>query len=339
MNVLIVGGSNHLGAHLYAALHQAGYRPVIVDAFSKSWLHMRSGLRRLLGREPVQEAGDMSDPLWLQGLVRRYKPVCTLYMSPAVQHLSHRLQRMQDLQVRLDRLVSLMGFLDQEKCRTIQFVSSSTVYSTPQTTPLREDSAKLPLYIDSHNKMFEEELLRGVCALRPEWTVSILRQFHVLGTHPSGCLSEPMTPSHPNLMSRIMAAAQVGHTPLRVQSHGGQTPDGSACLDFVHIQDVAQAHVKALDALLTFDESFTVNVGTGRSHSVLELVRAVEHISGNAIDWGFDDLLEDDPPHCVADIELCAELLAWRAQLPMETMCADAWRWHQGLPPGYAASA
>lgn len=339
MNVLLVGGGNHIGGHIYAALLHAGYHPVIVDTFNLPCLGMITGLRRLLGREIRYEAGDMRDLLWLQGIVHRYKPVCTVYIGQAQHKLGHPLQQAQDLYERIDQLITLMRILDEENCRVIQMVSSSAVYARDQPIPAREDSAQAPGHIDSHDKMLEEELLRGVCQLRPDWTAGILRHFHVVGAHPSGCLGEPVVEADRSLLGRLMDAARGGRSPFRVQWFEGETPDGSAFIDFVHVQDVAEAHVRALETLLEYRESFTVNLGTGRGHSVLELIRMVERTSGRSIPWVFDEDLNDDPPHCVADTELCAQLLSWRAQLPLDIVCADAWRWHMSQPPVYRASA
>lgn len=338
MNILIVGGGNHIGGHIYAALQHSGFQPVIVDAFSLPCLNMLTGLRLLLGREARYEAGDRRDLVWLQSIVHRYKPACTIYLGQDDKKLGRPLQQLQERHERIDHLIALMRILDEENCRVIQMVSSSAVYARDQPIPAREDQARLPRHIDSHDKMLEEGLLRGVCELRPDWAAGILRHFHVVGAHPSGCLGEPVLHPDKSLLGQLMDAARSGRSPFRVQSFHGETPDGSAFVDFVHVQDVAEAHVKAVAALLEYGESFTVNVGTGRGHSVLELIRLVERISGRPIPWVFDDDLNGAPPHCVADTELCAQLLSWRAQLPLDIICADAWRWHMGQPPGYPAS-
>lgn len=339
MNILIAGGGNHIGAHIYVALHNAGYRPVIVDHFSRSCLSLLRGLRQLLGQEARYEAGELRDEAWLQGVVRRYKPVGTIHIGEPARRPPGLTPGLRDLQRRMDDLITLMRILDEENCRVIQMASSCSVYPGDLFHPIREHTALRPHHIDSHDKMLEEELLRGVCELRPDWTAGILRHFDVQGAHPSGCIGESVAHSDKSLLARLIEAARDGRSTFRVQTFEGLTPDGSAIRDFVHVQDLAEAHAKAIDTLLEYGESFTVNVGTGRAHSVLELMRMVEHISGRAIPWTFDDLPNAESAHCVADTELCTQLLSWRAQLPLEIICADAWRWHIGQPPGYPASA
>jgi UDP-glucose 4-epimerase len=164
----------------------------------------------------------------------------------------------------------------------------------------------------------------------------VLRYFNPVGAHPSGLIGEDPAGIPNNLMPFVTQVA-VGLRPyLSVFGHDYPTPDGTGVRDYIHVQDLAAGHVAAVRALLASPESFTVNLGTGRGYSVLEVVRAFEQASGRKVPYQLVDRRPGDVAQCYADASLAKQLLGWEAQRSLEDMCADAWRWQSGNPRGYA---
>ena len=163
------------------------------------------------------------------------------------------------------------------------------------------------------------------------WRTGVLRYFNPVGAHPSGLIGEAPLGTPNNLLPFVAQVAAGLRPALKVYGNDFATPDGTGVRDYIHVQDLAQGHVAALAALLRGQASFTVNLGTGRGHSVLEVVRAFELASGRPVPWQFAPRRSGDVASCYADPGLAERLLAWRAQHTLAEMCADAWRWQAGL--------
>lgn len=333
MNILIAGGCDYLGSHIYVALRNAGYHPVLLGEFTATCFESLKGLKKLLGCEPRFEAGHLQNRTWLRQQIKRFQPFCTIYIEANKSSPSRPLSFGSTTDEGIENLLSLMRALDENSCRKIQFASSSTAYPKDGKNAHRENVLLSPMLAIDHLPVLQEELIRSVCSLRRDWSAAILRHFHVMGAHPSGCIGEPRGAGPHSLMSRLIHAASTEGAIFEMDCHRNITPDGSAVRDFVHVQDVAEAHVKALDTLLEYQDNFTVNIGTGRACSVHELLCALENTSGRRIPWKYSPAPQIEPAYCVADTRLSTELLSWRPQLSTEIICADAWHWHSRHPP------
>ena len=232
-------------------------------------------------------------------------------------------------------IVALLRAMEGTACRSLVFSSSATVYGDPASVPITEDFPRSHTNPYGHTKLVCEDMLAAMRVANPAWRTAVLRYFNPVGAHPSGLIGEdPSGP--PNNLMPFVAQVAVGKRPfLNVYGNDYATLDGTGVRDYIHVQDLAQAHVAAVQTLLQGADSFTVNVGTGQGHSVLELVRAFEQASGKPVPYQFAPRRPGDVAQCYADATLAQQLLGWRAKHTLADMCADAWRWQSNNPGGY----
>ena len=200
---------------------------------------------------------------------------------------------------------------------------------------ITEDFPRSHINPYGHTKLVCEDMLVDMRVANPSWRTGVLRYFNPVGAHPSGLIGEDPAGTPNNLMPYVAQVA-VGKRPfLNVYGNDYDTPDGTGVRDYIHVQDLAQAHVAAVQSLLHGADSFTVNVGSGQGHSVMEVVRSFEHASGNPVPYQFAPRRVGDVAKCYADATLAQELLGWRAKHTLANMCTDAWRWQSNNPDGY----
>lgn len=218
--------------------------------------------------------------------------------------------------------------------KRLVFSSSATVYGASDRCPITEDA---PLRVTNpygRTKLVMEELIDDLCESDSDFHAGILRYFNPVGAHPSGQLGESPSGTPANLMPYVCQVA-IGHREqLNVLGDDYDTPDGTGVRDYIHVMDLARAHVDALDVLLSGEEGFTVNLGTGRGYSVLDLVHAFEKVSGKPVPLHFCPRRVGDVAACYADPSRATALLGWKALVDLERMCKDAWRWQCRYPQG-----
>jgi UDP-glucose 4-epimerase len=210
------------------------------------------------------------------------------------------------------------------------------VYGDPASVPITEDFPRSHTNPYGHTKLVIEDMLAALQKAQPAWRIATLRYFNPVGAHPSGLIGEDPAGIPNNLMPFVTQVA-VGLRPhLNVFGGDYPTPDGTGVRDYIHVDDLAAGHVAALQALAK-GPSFTVNLGTGRGYSVLEVVRAFEQASGRRVPYEIVARRPGDVAQCYADPSVARRVLGWEARKGIEEMCADAWRWQSGNPKGYAA--
>jgi UDP-glucose 4-epimerase len=220
-------------------------------------------------------------------------------------------------------------------CECIVFSSSATVYGDPASVPIREDFPRSHTNPYGHTKLVIEDILAAQSVANPSWKIAVLRYFNPVGAHPSGLIGEDPAGIPNNLMPYITQVAMGTRPYLQVFGNDYPTPDGTGVRDYIHVSDLAEGHVAALRSLLEKGRSLTVNLGTGRGNSVLEVVRAFEKASGKPVPFQFVPRRPGDVAQCYADPSLAREVLGWKATRSLDEMCADSWRWQSGNPQGY----
>lgn len=228
--------------------------------------------------------------------------------------------------------VVLLDAMARRGVRNIVFSSSATVYGTPERLPIPEAHPVQPQSPYGENKAEIERLL---AARDGELRYAALRYFNPIGAHPSGRIGEDPR-GIPNNLLPFVAQVAVGKRPKLVV-HGADypTPDGTGVRDYIHVTDLAQGHLAALDHLASGRDSITVNLGTGRGYSVLEVVKAFERASGRPVPYEIGPRRPGDVASCYADASLAERALGWRTRAELDEMCRDAWRWQSGNPDGY----
>ena len=335
--VLLTGAAGYIASHTWLALLEAGYAVVGVDDFSNSSPEVLARIERLSGARPAFERADVRDGAALQRLFERH-PIDAVVHFAALKAVGESVARPLDYYANnLGALIAVCQAMQRFGCRRMVFSSSATVYGDCRQLPLTE-AAPLPATNPyGQTKLIGETLLRDLAASDAAWQIATLRYFNPVGAHVSGLIGEDPRGTPNNLMPYVAQVA-VGRRE-RLQVFGGDydTPDGTGVRDYIHVCDLAEGHVAALRYLFDAQRSLTVNLGTGRGCSVLEVVRAYAAASGRDIAYDIAPRRSGDVAACYADPTLAAQLLGWHARLGLDRMCADSWRWQSLNPQGFEA--
>jgi UDP-glucose 4-epimerase len=334
-SILLTGGAGYIGSHTFVALIEAGFAPVIFDDFSNSKPEVLERLQRITGQAVQSQQGSVADVKLVQGLIQRHQIAAVIHLAGFKAVGESVAQPLKYFENNLGGMIALLGAMEGTTCRTLVFSSSATVYGDPASVPITEDFPRSHTNPYGHTKLVCEDMLSAILVAKPAWRTGILRYFNPVGAHPSGLIGEdPAGP--PNNLMPYVAQVAVGKRPvLNVYGNDYATPDGTGVRDYIHVQDLAQAHVSAVQTLLQGEDSFTVNIGTGQGHSVLEVVRTFEHASGKSVPYQIAPRRAGDVAQCYAEATLAHELLGWRAKHTLADMCTDAWRWQSNNPDGY----
>ena len=342
-SILLTGGAGYIGSHTFVALREAGFEPVILDNFSNSHPAVLDRLEKITGRRPLLERGDVLDTPWVEEVLRRHQPAGVIHFAGDKAVGESVAKPLKYFHNNLGGAISLLQAMesvylapDAPGRPTLVFSSSATVYGDPAQVPITEAFPRSHTSPYGHTKLVIEDMLAAVLQAQPAWRIGVLRYFNPVGAHPSGLIGEDPSGIPNNLMPYVTQVA-VGQRPhLNVFGSDYPTPDGTGVRDYIHVQDLAAGHVAALQALLAKGDSFTVNLGTGRGYSVLEVVKAFEQASGKPVPYKLVERRPGDVAQCYADPKLGRELLGWEARHSLQDMCVDAWRWQSQNPRGYA---
>jgi UDP-glucose 4-epimerase len=333
--VLLTGATGYIASHTWLALLAAGHRVIGVDNFSNSSPVVLERLAELAGEKPCFERLDVGDAAALQALFARERIDAAVHFAAykAVGESTHK--PLEYYANNLGGLVNVCRTMQRHGVRRLVFSSSATVYGDPRELPITEGAPLTATNPYGQTKLMGEQIVADLAASDSAWQNAVLRYFNPVGAHASGRIGEDPRGTPNNLMPYVAQVA-VGRRPhLSVFGNDYNTPDGTGVRDYIHVVDLAAGHVAALQRLLAAPGSFTVNLGTGRGHSVLEVVRAYEAASGRPVPYRIEPRRAGDVAACWADPALARELLGWQAELDLNRMCADSWRWQQQNPRGF----
>jgi UDP-glucose 4-epimerase len=335
--VLVTGGAGYIGTHVLCALAASGRRCISIDNYSNSspW-----SIERVLRIAPGSVQGfdvDIRDGPRLRALLSDHEIDGVIHLAglKAVGDSVQFPDRYHDNNVRGTEV--LIKALRDSPVRKFVFSSSATVYAQSDTMPLDESSRLAPTSPYGENKLEIENMLVALARDDPTWRVANLRYFNPVGAHESGLIGEAPSGTPNNLMPYLCQVAAGLRPELRIFGGDYPTPDGTGIRDYIHVVDLAEGHVAALRALdkAAAGSVLTVNLGTGRGCSVLELVRAFETVNGVSIPRTIVGRRPGDIACYYADATLAKTLLGWSATRGIEDMCRDAWRWQGMNPDGY----
>jgi UDP-glucose 4-epimerase len=328
--ILVTGGLGYIGSHTCVALCAAGWQPVIVDNLSNAKRSVLPRLEELASQKIRFIEADLRDSAGMNEIVGRNPVEAVIHFAglKAVGESVAKPQLYHDNNVGGTRV--LLDAMARHGVRRIVFSSSATVYGTPERLPIPEDHRLQPQSPYGENKAEIERLLAA-----SDVQYASLRYFNPIGAHPSGRIGEDPRGIPNNLLPYVAQVAVGRRAKLQVHGDDYDTPDGTGVRDYIHVVDLAQGHVAALDFLSSGKASITANLGTGQGHSVLQVVKAFERASGRAIPYEIGPRRPGDVASCYADASLAARKLGWRARASLDEMCADGWRWQSGNPDGY----
>jgi len=327
--ILITGGTGYIGSHTVVELMAAGHEIFILDNLCNSKASVLDRIQRIVGRRPRFEQIDVRDRPALRRIFssHRFDAVVHFAGLKAVGESVERPLEYYDNNV--SGSVALFDCMGEAGLRTIVFSSSATVYGEPATVPIREDFPLSACNPYGRSKLMIEDVLRDTAAADSAWRIALLRYFNPVGAHSSGLIGESPNGIPNNLMPYIAQVAVGKLKELRVFGDDYPTPDGTGVRDYIHVVDLARGHLAALNALRQRPGVLTVNLGTGRGYSVLEMVRAFASASGKPVHYRVVGRRPGDVAQCFTDPSLARATLGWQAQLGIDAMCADAWRWQE----------
>lgn len=328
--ILVTGGAGFIGSHTCVALADAGVDFVILDNFCNSNPSVLDRLSKIMGRRPPLVQGDLRDERVLKQLLTDY-PIDAVIHFAALKSLGQSNELpLQYYDNNVAGTVTLLRAMDAAEVRTLVFSSSATVYGDPATVPIQEHFPLDATNPYGRTKLMMEQILGDVDASAPgQWRIARLRYFNPVGAHASGLIGEDPQGIPNNLMPYVAQVAAGQRDCLSVYGNDYPTVDGTGVRDYIHVTDLAQGHVAALRYLQNNPGLLTVNLGTGKPTSVLEMVHAFERASGRTVAHQFVARRPGDVASCWADSALAERLLDWRAQHGIDRMCQDAWRWQQ----------
>jgi UDP-glucose 4-epimerase len=335
--VLVTGGAGYIGSHTCVELIAAGWQVVVVDNLSNSSPVAIERIGSITGSRPVFVAADIRDRATLDR-VFEHNPIDAVVHFAGLKAVGESVaEPLRYYDNNVGGTLTLVQSMRDHGVRRIVFSSSATVYGMAETMPLDEDAPLRPINPYGRSKLMVERILADAAAAEPDWRVMLLRYFNPVGAHASGAIGEDPV-GIPNNLMPFVAQVAVGRRPeLRVFGDDYATADGTGVRDYVHVVDLALGHVAALRRMMAPEAPATiaVNLGTGRGHSVLEVVRAFEAASGKRIPFTVVPRRPGDAAACYAKVDRARELLGWRAQRTLRTMCDDTWRWQSANPAGY----
>ena len=335
--VLLTGAAGYIGSHTWLALLAAGYSVVGVDDHSNSSPEVIARLRELSGIEPVFERADVCDSAAMEGLFQRHRIDATVHFAAFKAVGESTAQPLHYYANNLGGLVTVCRTMQRHDVKRVVFSSSATVYGDPVRLPIREDAALVATNPYGRTKLMSENILADLAASDAGWQNACLRYFNPVGAHESGRIGEDPRGVPNNLMPYVAQVA-VGRRPrLAVFGNDYATPDGTGVRDYIHVVDLAEGHVAALRQLFDTAGSLTVNLGTGRGYSVLEVVAAYAAASGREVPYEVLPRRPGDVAACYADPALARERLGWQAHHDLARMCEDSWRWQSMNPKGFSA--
>ncbi len=336
--ILLTGATGYIASHTWLALQAAGFGVLGVDNFSNSSPEVLNRLERISGQRPDFIQADVCNAAAMEAVFAHRRIAAAVHFAAHKAVGESTAKPLDYYSNNLGSLLNLCQTMQRHGCKALVFSSSATVYGKPERLPIREDAALFTTNPYGATKLMGENILRDLQAADPAWTVALLRYFNPVGAHESGLIGEDPRGIPNNLMPYVTQVAVGKRARLQVFGNDYDTPDGTGVRDYIHVTDLAEGHVAALRYLLDSKRSITVNLGTGRGYSVLELVRAFERASGRSVPFDIVARRPGDIDACYADPTLARRELGWQGQRDIDAMCVDSWRWQSLNPNGMVAS-
>lgn len=335
--ILVTGGSGYIGSHTVFLLLMAGCDVTVLDNLTNSSIAPLHRVTELAGRAPEFLRIDLREITDLRAAFREHRFDAVIHfagLKAVGESVSLPLNYYENNVV---GTLNLLRVMSEARVKNFVFSSSATVYGDPQKLPITEDAPRSATNPYGRSKLILEDILADLFLSDPEWRIARLRYFNPVGAHPSGQIGEDPRGVPNNLMPYISQVAVGKREFLSVYGDDYPTPDGTGVRDYIHVMDLAEGHLSALDYLFAREqgELLTVNLGTGQGYSVLDMVRSFEKCSGRSVPYKIVGRRPGDIASCYADPTLAHERLGWRATRGIDEMCADTWRWQSQNPAGY----
>ncbi len=335
MAVLVTGGAGYIGSHTVVELIEADREVIIIDNFSNSKPEVLNRIEKITGKRPKLYECDLLDLEATRKVFSENEIDSVIHFAGLKAVGESCAQPLRYYSHNFNATFNLISAMIEYGVGTIVFSSSATVYGSPKTVPIREDFPLSTTNPYGETKLVIERMLKDICDAGELKSVSILRYFNPIGAHESGLIGEDPKGIPNNLLPYISQTAIGKLEKLHVFGNDYPTHDGTGVRDYIHVVDLAKAHLAALDRAMAVSGTEYYNVGTGVGYSVLDIVKAFEKASGKKVPYVIDPRRPGDIAECYADPTLAKNVLGWEAKFDIERMCKDADRWQSMNPDGY----
>ncbi|MDU2673158.1 MAG: UDP-glucose 4-epimerase GalE [Clostridium sp.] len=335
MAVLVSGGMGYIGSHTTVELLNAGFDVVIADDLSNSKELVKDRIEKITGKTTKFYNVDLTNEEEAEKVFLENDIDSVIHFA-AFKAVGESVEK--PLEYYYNNITSalvMLRLMRKYDCKNFVFSSSATVYGDAKVVPITEDSPLSATNPYGRTKLMIEDMLRDIAKADPTLNIAILRYFNPVGAHKSGTIGEDPNGIPNNLMPYITKVAVGELKQLRVFGNDYPTHDGTGVRDYIHVVDLANGHVKALEKLQTNPGLVTYNLGTGKGYSVLDVVKAFAEASGRDIPYEIVDRRPGDIATCYADPKVANEELGWSAERGIKEMCEDSWRWQSNNPKGY----
>ena len=334
--ILVTGGLGFIGSHTSVKLLENNYEIIILDNLSNSKIQVISRIKQLVKKDFEFVKGDIRDRETLKNIFKKNRIDSVMHfagLKAAGESGKYPLEYYEN-----NVVGSLVLFQEMKlaNIKSIIFSSSASVYGNTPTIKCNEETQLNPISVYGKTKLIIEDILKDLYKSEPEWKIINLRYFNPIGAHPTGILGEDSKDNPTNLIPFITEVALRKKDQLLVFGDDYNTSDGTGKRDYIHIDDLARGHLYALEKLNQESNICTdINLGTGRSYSVIEVINAFERASGRKIPYKITHRREGDIDEICADPTYASNFINWKAKLELNRMCSDAWKWKIMNPNGY----
>lgn len=333
--VLVTGGAGYIGSHTCLSLVRSGWTPIVLDNFSNSSAESIKRVSELAAFDIPTVEGDVRDSSICARTIQDHKCEAVIHFAGLKAVGESQTKALSYYDVNVVGSHRLLQAMQEAGISRIIFSSSATVYGEPQTLPLKESHPLAPTNPYGQTKLAVEQLIKDVADSETKLQYGILRYFNPVGADPSGRIGEDPRGVPNNLMPFIAQVAVGRRRSLTVFGDNYDTQDGTGVRDYIHVSDLAKAHVQALGKLMRSEDSYIVNLGTGTGYSVLDVVRAFSKASGKEIPYEISDRRPGDVATVFADPSYASSFLNWKARHGLGEMCRDHWAWQSSNPSGF----
>lgn len=334
-NILVTGGAGFIGSHTVIELLNAGYNVIVVDNLVNSSKESLERVKKITGKGVKFYKDDLLDMEALETIFNNENISSVIHFAGLKAVGESCRIPLAYFNNNITGTINLLMAMEKYNVKSLVFSSSATVYGKPASVPIKED---FPLSVSNpygRTKLIIEDMLRDIYKADAGWDIALLRYFNPIGAHESGEIGESPNGIPNNLLPYVSKVAIGELGAVNVFGDDYDTPDGTGVRDYIHVTDLAEGHIKALEKLSSHPGLVTYNLGTGRGYSVLEIIHNFEKACGKKIPYKITDRRPGDIDMCYADPEKARKELGWEAKRDIDKMCEDAWRWQSKYPKGF----
>ncbi len=326
MKILVTGGTGYIGSHTCVELLSKGYDVVAFDNLCNSKIEVVDAVEQITGREMAFYRADMLQPESLRRIFDENSFDAVIHFA-GLKAVGESVEKpLLYYRNNVSGTLNLLEIMQEYGCKRIIFSSSATVYGSPKTVPITEDFPLSAANPYGSTKLTQERIITDLCASDSDFSAVLLRYFNPIGAHESGLIGEDPNGIPNNLMPYITSVAAGKLPVLGVFGNDYDTKDGTGVRDYIHVSDLAKGHVNAIDKVISAKGVNIYNLGTGKGYSVLDIVKTFETVNNVKVPYVIRPRRAGDVAVCYADPTKAKNELGWQAQLDLETMCRDSWR-------------